>query len=140
MAQKSDGFKFPDLSPAHRGGRFLSVREDSKTVYLSKSFVEALEIAHGDRAVVAYDDDQRPWVGFVRMQALESAGVDASEIGPPVFLKSGNGQSIQSVPFHLRLKRFADGEDRVRLYLTGEVRQVQRHGVTMTLHRVAPDA
>ena len=137
MVQERDGFKFPDVSPA-RGpsyGAFISVRADSKHVGLSQELVDRLGLEHKDVAVLAFDDEDRPWVGF-----LEGGVDDVHQYGPKVYVKDDSSSSIQSRPFQVQLKRFAADGERRRLYLTPDTEEVDLDGrFQVTLHRLTLD-
>jgi len=137
MAHESDGFKFPDVSPVKGPsfGAFISVRADSKHVGVSQALVDRLGLEHGDVAVLAFDDEDRPWVGF-----LEGGVDDAHQYGPKVYVKADSGSSIQSRPFQVQLKRFAADGERRRLYLTPDAEEVDLDGrFQVTLHRLTLD-
>jgi hypothetical protein len=138
MSTDADDLQFPDISrqkgPSY--GSFLSVRGDNAHIGVSNDLVEDLGLESGDVAVLAFDDEGRPWVGFVMPDMLD----DPREHGPQVRVAGESGNAIYSVPMQTQLQRFATDGERRRLYLSAESRDaVLDDGIEVTMHRFVPE-
>jgi hypothetical protein len=134
MSTGANDLDFPDISrrkgPSY--GSFLSVRSDNAHIGVSNDLVEDLGLESGDVAVLAFDDEGRPWVGFLMPDMLD----DPREHGPQVRVGEESGNAIYSVPMQTQLQRFA----RRRLYLSAESRDAALDGdIEVTMHRFVPE-
>jgi len=138
MSTGANDLDFPDISrqkgPSY--GSFLSVRGDNAHIGVSNDLVDDLGLESGDVAVLAFDDEGRPWVGFLMPDMLD----DPREHGPQVRVAGESGNAIYSVPMQTQLKRFATDGERRRLYLSAESRDAAfDDGIEVTMHRFVPE-
>jgi hypothetical protein len=138
MSTGANDLDFPDISrqkgPSY--GSFLSVRGDNAHIGVSNDLVEDLGLESGDVAVLAFDDEGRPWVGFLMPDMLD----DPREHGPQVRVGEESGNAIYSVPMQTQLQRFATDGERRRLYLSAESRDAALDdGIEVTMHRFVPE-
>lgn len=138
MSTDTEDFDFPDISrlkgPSY--GSFLSVRRENEHIGVSNDLIKDLGLEDGDVAVLAFDGDGRPWVGFVMPEVLD----DPREYGPKVRVGEESGNAIHSVPMQTQLQRFATDGERRRLYLSAESRDAALDdGIEVTMHRFVPE-
>jgi hypothetical protein len=136
-------FTTPDISKSvgRPAGRFLSVSSDDNDVNISTGMIETFGLTHGDRLILAFDDDRRPWVAFLDHDPEDTEDAPGARIGVCRYDKSVSAHTYSS-RLQMHLKQYApDGPDegRGRLYLNGDTAETTIDGHDVTLHRLTPE-
>ena len=125
-------FTIAEHNPAARTqGEFISIKADSRDIGVGQEVVDRLGLEHGDRFVVAFDEENRPWVGFVSAEKLE----DPVSVGPQLYVYD-TGCRVQSKGVVQTFRRFA-AKERRRLWFLPDTAEVEVQGVGVTLHRLS---
>jgi len=113
------------------------VRQDDREVYIARGLIDRFDLTAGDRLILAFDEDRRPWVGFISSPDTET---DAPGARVAVYHHgSGPDARTTSSRVAMHLKKYAPEDGRGRLYLNGDTETADVEGHSVRLHRLTPE-
>lgn len=129
-------FSFPNIAVNATSGQgaFISAKRNGTTIGVSQDLTRRLELTSQHRALLAFDEDRTPWIGFVHEDDLH----DPDDVGPQVKVKETTSNSIHSRPMVVQLRRYLEAGSRRRFYLAGPTETVEVQGTQATLHKLNP--
>jgi len=128
-------FTIPDLTASPGGsGAFISAKQGAAgNIGVSQGAIDRLGIEDDQRVILAFDEDNRPWVGFVPQDQLD----DPELVGPCLHVYEDD-KSLSSKPMQRALRGHLPNGERRRFYLLPETDTVEvEPGVETTLHRLS---
>lgn len=133
-------FTTPDITAAigRPPGFFLSVRRDHPEVYIARGLIQEFDLSSGDRLVLAFDEDRRPWAGFIGAPDERQLSLPGARVA--VYHYDGETDArTTSSKAAMHLSQYAPEDGRGRLYLSDDTEEADIDGHSVCLHRLIPE-